>query len=52
MLTPVANTLERLRLPPTLAAAVSVLLLTLVLAGLLALAIPSIAGLGRSRRRC
>ena len=43
MLTPVANTLERIRLPSTLAAAVSVLLLTLVIAGILSLAIPSIA---------
>ena len=43
MLTPVANTLERIRLPSTLAAAASVLLLTLVIAGILSLAIPSIA---------
>jgi predicted PurR-regulated permease PerM len=43
MLTPVANTLERLRLPASLAAALSVLLLTLLLAGLLAVAIPSIS---------
>src|SRR5881275_2387453 len=43
MLMPVANTLERIRLPSTLAAAVSVLLLTLVIAGILSLAIPSIA---------
>ena len=43
MLTPVANTLERIRMPSTLAAAVSVLLLTLVIAGILSLAIPSIA---------
>jgi predicted PurR-regulated permease PerM len=43
MLTPVANTLERIRLPSTVAAAVSVLLLTLVIAGILSLAIPSIA---------
>ena len=43
ILTPVANTLERIRLPSTLAAAVSVLLLTLVIAGILSLAIPSIA---------
>ena len=33
ILTPVANTLERLRLPPTLAAAASVLLLTMGMAG-------------------
>lgn len=43
-LMPVANALERLRVPKTLAAAASVLLLALVLAGVLALAIPSIAG--------
>lgn len=43
MLTPVANTLEQIRLPSTIAAAVSVLLLTLVIAGILSLAIPSIA---------
>ena len=43
ILTPVANTLEWLRLPPTLAAVVSVLLLALVLAGILSLVIPSIA---------
>src|SRR6185369_5292426 len=43
MLTPVANTLERLRLPASVAAALSVLLLTLLLAGLLAVAIPSIS---------
>src|SRR5260221_2071524 len=43
MLTPVANSLERIRLPATLAAATSVLLLTLVMAGLLAVAIPSIS---------
>jgi predicted PurR-regulated permease PerM len=43
MLTPVANTFERIRFPPTLAAAVSVLLLTILLAGILSLAIPSIA---------
>lgn len=43
MLTPVANTLERLRLPASMAAALSVLLLTLLLAGLLAVAIPSIS---------
>ena len=43
ILTPVANTLERARLPTTLAAAVAVLLLTLALAGVLSLIIPSIA---------
>jgi predicted PurR-regulated permease PerM len=43
MLTPVANTLERIRLPVSVAAAASVLLLTLVIAGLLAIAIPSIS---------
>jgi predicted PurR-regulated permease PerM len=43
ILTPVANTLERLRFAPTPAAAVAVLLLTLVLAGILSLVIPSIA---------
>lgn len=44
MLMPVASALERLRVPKTLAAAASVSLLALVLAGVLALAIPSIAG--------
>jgi len=43
ILTPVANTLERLRLPSTVAAAISVLLLTLFFAGVLSLVIPSIA---------
>lgn len=43
VLTPVANALERLRLPPTLAAIVAVLLLALVVAGVLSLVIPSIA---------
>ena len=43
MLTPVANTLERTRLPAALAAAASVLLLTLVIGGLLAVAIPSVS---------
>lgn len=43
MLTPVANFLERFGLPPTLAATISVLLLTCVVAGLLAIAIPSIS---------
>jgi len=42
ILTPVANTLERLRLPQTLAAAFSVLFLALIVAGILSLAIPSI----------
>jgi predicted PurR-regulated permease PerM len=42
MLTPVANTMERIRLPPTLSAAVSVLFLGLIVAGILSLAIPSI----------
>jgi predicted PurR-regulated permease PerM len=44
MLMPVANALERLKLPKTLAAAAAVSLLAFVLAGVLALAIPSIAG--------
>ena len=43
ILTPVANTLERIHLPPTLAAVVSVLLLALLIAGILSLVIPSIA---------
>ncbi|MBS0541070.1 MAG: AI-2E family transporter, partial [Proteobacteria bacterium] len=43
MLVPVANTFERARLPPTLAAFISVMLLMLLLAGLLAIAIPSIS---------
>jgi predicted PurR-regulated permease PerM len=43
MLVPVANAFERARLPSTLAAFVSVLLLTMVLGGLLAVAIPSIS---------
>ncbi len=43
ILTPVANALERIRLPATPAAAISVLLLTLVIAGILSLVIPSIA---------
>src|SRR5207248_10648357 len=43
MLTPVANTLERIRLPVSAAAAVSVLLLTLLIAGLFTVAIPSIS---------
>ncbi len=44
MLMPVANALERIHLPKTLAAAAAVSLLALVLAGVLALAIPSITG--------
>jgi predicted PurR-regulated permease PerM len=44
MLMPVASALERGHLPKTLAAAAAVSLLALVLAGVLALAIPSIAG--------
>jgi predicted PurR-regulated permease PerM len=43
ILTPVANTFERLRLPPSLAAAIAVLVLALVIAGILSLVIPSIA---------
>ena len=43
ILTPVANTLERARLPPTLGAAFAVLLLTLAIAGVLSLIVPSIA---------
>jgi predicted PurR-regulated permease PerM len=42
VLTPVANTFERLRLPPSLAAAASVLLLALGLAALLAISIPAL----------
>jgi predicted PurR-regulated permease PerM len=42
MLTPVANTLERLRLPPTAAAAASVVLLVLGLVALLAISIPAL----------
>ncbi len=44
ILTPVAKSLERLRCPPTLAAAVSALMLAVVIAGLLAIIIPSISG--------
>jgi predicted PurR-regulated permease PerM len=44
MLMPVASALERMHVPKVLAAAGSVSLLALVLAGLLALAVPSIAG--------
>ncbi len=43
ILTPVANSLERIHLPTTLAAVISVLLLAVVLAGILSLVIPSIA---------
>jgi predicted PurR-regulated permease PerM len=43
ILTPVANTFERVRLPPTPAAAIAVVFLTLVIAGILSLVIPSIA---------
>jgi predicted PurR-regulated permease PerM len=43
VLTPVANRLERLRFPPAAAAGVAVLILTLFLAGILAVAIPSIS---------
>lgn len=43
MLTPVAKALERAHLPPTPAAAASVSLLALLVAGLLAVAIPSIS---------
>ncbi|SKA38064.1 Predicted PurR-regulated permease PerM [Enhydrobacter aerosaccus] len=43
LLTPVANALERIRIPGTAAAALSVLFLALLVAGLLSLAIPSIA---------
>ncbi len=44
MLMPVANGLERVRVPKIVAAAASVLLLVIALGGLLALAVPSIAG--------
>lgn len=44
MLMPVASALERLRVPKVVAAAASVLSLAIVLGGLLALAVPSIAG--------
>jgi predicted PurR-regulated permease PerM len=43
ILTPVANTLERVRLPPTAAAVVAVLLLALLVAGILSLVVPSVA---------
>ena len=44
ILTPVVKRLERLRFPPALAAAVSVLSMTAIIAGLLAAAIPSVQG--------
>jgi predicted PurR-regulated permease PerM len=44
MLMPVANGLERIRVPKIIAAAASVSLLAIVLGGLLALAVPSVAG--------
>lgn len=43
VLTPVANTIERLRVPPTGAAAASVSLLALVVAGSLAIAAPTVS---------
>jgi predicted PurR-regulated permease PerM len=43
ILTPVATTLERIHVPQTLAAVISVLLLALFVAGILSLVIPSIA---------
>jgi predicted PurR-regulated permease PerM len=43
ILTPVANTFERLRLPPTAAAGASVILLSLGLVALLAISIPALA---------
>lgn len=43
MLTPVANTLEKARLPPSVAAGCSVILLALLVVGLLAIALPSIS---------
>jgi predicted PurR-regulated permease PerM len=42
ILTPVANTFERLRLPPSLSAAAAVLLLAMGLAALLAISIPAL----------
>jgi len=42
ILTPVANTMERLRLPPMAAAAASVIMLAMGFAGLLAISIPAI----------
>jgi predicted PurR-regulated permease PerM len=44
ILTPVANTLERLHLPPSVAAVLSVAAISLIVAGLLAIAIPSVQG--------
>lgn len=44
VLTPVANTIERLRVPPTAAAAASVSLLALLVAGSLAIAAPTVSG--------
>src|SRR5262245_10666132 len=43
MLTPVANTFERLRLPPAGAAGASIVLLSLGLAGLPAISIPALS---------
>ena len=43
ILTPVANGFERMRMPPTPAAAIAVLFLALAVAGILSLVIPSIA---------
>lgn len=43
ILTPVANTFERMRLSPTSAAAIAVVFLALAVAGVLSLVIPSIA---------
>ena len=44
ILTPVANTLERLHLPPSVAAVLSVAAISLGVAGLLAVAIPAVQG--------
>lgn len=44
ILTPVANSLERLHLPPGLAASLAVAVMSLVVAGLFAIAIPSVQG--------
>ncbi|HYC66274.1 MAG TPA: AI-2E family transporter, partial [Reyranellaceae bacterium] len=44
ILTPVANALERLRLPVALAAALAVIFSTIAVGGLLALAVPSVQG--------
>jgi predicted PurR-regulated permease PerM len=43
ILTPVANTLERIHVPSTIAAVIAVLLLALFVAGVLSLVVPSIA---------